>query len=248
MTPWVTRLIIVNAIMYFLSTVRPELVNALAFVPALVLVRPWTILTYTFLHGSFTHILFNMLGLYFFGPRLEVEIGSNHFLGLYCVSGIVGAMLSFVFSPMTPIIGASGSIFGVMLGFAHFWPRERIYIWGVLPVESRYMVVLMTALSLFGGFGAFGDNIAHFAHLGGFAGGYLYLVLMEKTSRRARFVAKMAPPAPSTTDMQRWKTISRERLHEVNRAEFDRIMAKIAATGVASLTDDERGFLDRFSA
>ena len=248
MTPWVIRLIIANVIMYFLSMARPEFANALVFVPAFTLIRPWTLITYMFLHGSVTHILFNMLGLFFFGPRLEIELGSRHFLGLYFASGIMGALLSFLFSPLTPIIGASGAIFGIMLGFAYFWPRDRLLIWGVFPIEARYMVVLMTALSLFGGFGVFSDGIAHFAHLGGFAGGFIYLRLVEKTSRAARFRAKLEVPVPKSSDIQRWTGIRRESLHEVNRAELDRIMAKLAATGPSSLTENERAFLDRFSA
>ena len=248
MTPWVTRLIIANAVMFVMSMARPELLNALAFVPVLVLVRPWTLVTYMFLHAGFSHILFNMIGLFFFGPRLEIELGGRRFLWLYFVSGIMGALLSFVFNPITPIVGASGAIYGIMLGFAFFWPRERLLIWGIFPIEARIMVVLMTALSLFGGFGGAGDGIAHFAHLGGFAGGYLYLRWTEKTSRATGFRAKLSTPAPRSSDLQRWTGIRREDLHEVNRAELDRIMAKIASSGPSSLTEEERAFLDRFSA
>jgi membrane associated rhomboid family serine protease len=248
MTPWVLRLIIANAVMFVLSMIRPELLNALDFVPVYILARPWTLITYMFLHVGVAHILFNMIALFFFGPRLEAELGSSRFLWLYFISGISGAILSFVFNPLTPIVGASGAIYGVMFGFAHFWPRERLLIWGIFPIEARLMVLLMTGLSLFGGFGGSADGIAHFAHLGGFAGAFVYLQWLDKTSRGARFRATLSTPAPRSSDIQRWMSIRREDLHEVNRTELDRIMAKLATSGPSSLTDEEQAFLNRFSA
>lgn len=243
-SPWVLRLIVANVVMFFLSSVIPGLTSSLMLVPALVLQRPWTIVSYMFLHGGTLHLLFNMLGLYFFGPRLEEEMGSRDFLLLYFISGIAGAALSFL-TPFTAIVGASGAIYGVLLGFAFFWPRDSIMIWGILPVEARWLVVIMTALSLFGGVTGT-DNIAHFAHLGGFAGGYLYLRLRGRRPRRVPAVSQELPP-PTHAQLRRWARINREKLHEVNREELDRIQQKIRANGTASLTAAEREFLDRFS-
>ena len=91
MTPWVMRLIMANAAMFLLQLAGPEgLTQSLAFVPALALTRPWTIITYMFLHGGIGHIFFNMLSLFFFGPRLESRLGGRQFLVLYFVSGIWG--------------------------------------------------------------------------------------------------------------------------------------------------------------
>lgn len=246
MTPWVTRLIIINVVMFTLATLRPALISFLMLVPAYVLIRPWTLVTYMFLHGDLLHLLFNMLGLFFFGPRLELELGSRKFLWLYFISGIMGAVLSFL-TPFAAIVGASGAVFGVFLGFAYYWPREPIYVWGIFPIEARLLVIIMTVLSLFGGLGA-GGGIAHFAHLGGFAGGYLYLKWLGRHTRAAKFRAKFEPPAPRASDLERWRKIPRERLHEVNRAELERILAKIDLTGVESLTSEEIAFLNRFSS
>src|SRR5918998_3265095 len=153
MTPWVRRLLAANAIMYLASNVYPVLFYQLLLVPALIPVRPWTLVTYMFLHDrqGFAHILFNMLALYFFGPRVEQRIGSRHFIWLYLVSGVAGALLSLVFTPRAYIIGASGAVFGVSFAFAYFWPRDRIYIWGVLPIEARWPVILTAAIAIFGG-------------------------------------------------------------------------------------------------
>jgi membrane associated rhomboid family serine protease len=247
MTPWVTRLVILNALVFLLTLANPYAAKLLMFVPALIADRPWTIITYMFVHAGFWHIFFNMMGLWFFGPRLEVTLGSAKFLWLYFLSGICGGLLSFVFAPMTPIVGASAAVFGVFYAFAHFWPKEHIYVWGILPVEARWFVLGMTALSLLGGFGGFEEGIAHFAHLGGFAGGFLYIRWIEKNSRAARYQEQQEPPPVQQADLERWMGISREGMHEVNREELDRVQAKLAKTGVQSLTPNEIAFLNRFS-
>jgi membrane associated rhomboid family serine protease len=246
MNSWTMRLIIANVAVFALTYAAPGLMDAMALVPAYSLIRPWTLVTYMFMHASPSHILFNMLGLYFFGPRVEDELGGTRFLLLYFISGLMGAVLSFVFTPFVAIVGASGAIYGVFLAFAYFWPRERIFIWGILPVEARWLVVGLTALSLFGGLGS-GGNIAHFAHLGGFVGAYVYLKLVDRRVHRAQLVAVAAPAAVPRKAVDRWAKIDGSKLHEVNRDELDRIRMKISTHGVDSLSTQEISFLDRFS-
>jgi membrane associated rhomboid family serine protease len=231
--------------MFVLTSVRPAIMMSLMFVPALTLDRPWTVVTYMFLHDGSFHILFNMLGLLFFGPRLEAEMGNRDFLLLYFMSGIAGALLSCI-TPYVAIVGASGAVYGILLAYARFWPRDKLLIWGVVPIEARYLIVIMTVLSIFGGISGTG-NIAHFAHLGGFLGGYLFLKFREWRMPSRRFKEKFAPPPLNRSSIERWRKIDRSTMHEVNRAEFDRIMGKIETQGVQSLSDAERGFLDRFS-
>jgi membrane associated rhomboid family serine protease len=247
MTRWVLRLIVANVLVFIVTSVSPDVAQAFALVPARILLQPWTLITYMFLHANFAHIFFNMLALFFFGPRLEYELGEKNFLLLYFASGITGGVISFFFMPYTPIIGASGAIFGVMLGYAYYWPRDRIYIYGILPVQARIFVLVMTALSLYGGFGQSSDNVAHFAHLGGFLGGYLFLRLSDRRRRDRQAAVEQAAPVREE-DLARWKNIPRDKLHQVNREELDRIMAKLHAGGVNSLTLTERSFLDRFSS
>ncbi len=254
MTPWVRRLIIANVAVFVATDLLRVLPTFnLWLVPVLFPRQPWTLVTYMFLHAGLMHLLFNMLGLYFFGPRLEVRLGGRQFLILYFVSGISGGLLSFPFTPTVAIVGASGAVFGVLLGFARYWPRERIYIWGILPVEARGLVVAMTVLSLAGGFGAGGQGIAHFAHLGGFLGGFLFLKVWEHRSPAALFRAKAAPVqkrniGSDAANLARWNEIRRDELHPVNREELDRILDKVGEAGVASLTIEERAFLERFSS
>ncbi len=246
MTRWVMRLIAANCVLFLLTLSSPAIVDKLMLVPAYILSRPWTIVSYMFLHAGFAHIFFNMLGLFFFGPQLELELGGRDFLWLYFISGMMGGVISFFFTPYTPIIGASGAVYGVMLGFAYFWPRARIFIWGIIPIEARWLVVIMTAFSLYGGFGGTGDGIAHFAHLGGFLGGYLFLKWHDR-ARRDSFQQQVAPSQPTAADMNRWMSIPRDKLHEVNRAELDRILDKLKTTNGKGLTSTEIDFLNRFS-
>jgi membrane associated rhomboid family serine protease len=244
---WSIRLIVANVIMYILTSLRPELMTSLMFVPAYTLDRPWTVVTYMFLHSGTFHILFNMMGLLFFGPRLELEMGSRDFLLLYFMSGIAGALLSCI-TPFVAIVGASGAVFGIFLAYARFWPRDQLLIWGIIPVEARTMVIIMTVMSLLGGFTGVG-NIAHFAHLGGFVGGYLFLKFRDLRGGSARrFIVQEPPLSVNRGTIERWRNIDRTTLHEVNRAEFDRIMQKLNSGGVQNLTEAERAFLERFSS
>ena len=247
MTPWVQRLLIANVLVFFLQMTVAGLEVQLAFIPAFILARPWTIVTYMFVHAGLTHILFNMIALYFFGPRVEQRIGSERFFSLYMISGITGGLLSFVFAPAAPIVGASGAIFGVMLAYARFWPRDRIYIWGVLPIEARWLVIGYTVLSLWWGFGGGASGTAHFAHLGGFVGGFLCLLYMQRHQGAKRF-RKQATEAPPAKDalVGDWRKVDRTRIHAINREEVDRILDKISKSGIASLTPQERLFLSNF--
>lgn len=248
MTPWVMRLIVATIVVHFIASSSPALVDALAFVPALALSRPWTLVTYMFVHASgLSHILFNMLALFMFGPPLERRLGGYRFLGLYFAGGAAGALFSL--GTQYPIIGASAGTFAVSLGFAMYWPDSIILIWGILPVRAWLMVGLMTLLSLFGAQGLIQPGVAHLAHLGGFAGGWIYLKIIERTTGAKAFRAKAvpAPPSASTEDIARWRGIKADAMHPVNREEFLRVMEKLEAQGLGSLSGDERAFLDRFA-
>jgi len=242
-------LILANMAMLLVSQSAPGVIYMLGLRPALIFVQPWTVITYMFLHAGISHLFWNMLALYFFGPRLEARIGGRRFIGLYLTSGIAGAVASLV-TPYALIIGASGAVFGVMLGYAHYWPREPIYLFFVLRLEARWLVLLMTGIALWGGLSGSGSGIANFAHLGGFAGGFLYLRWIELRSPAVQFRARTAVPAPrsSGADVERWRRVRLEQLHPINREEYERVMAKVQLAGAAALTPDERAFLDRFSA
>jgi membrane associated rhomboid family serine protease len=243
-TPWVRRLIVANIVVFFLENVS-RIGDLLAFVPAYVFLRPWTVVTYMFVHQGMMHILFNMIALYFFGPRVEERLGSRKFLTLYGLSGITGALLSAIFAPRVGIVGASGAVFGVMIAFAHYWPSAQIYFFGILPIEARIAVILMALLALFSGIQGSRSGVADFAHLGGFVGGWLYVRWLDVRQGAKRFRAK-ATPTVAKDKLLNWKRVDPKSVHEVNRDEVNRILDKISAKGLASLTSEERLFLSNF--
>jgi membrane associated rhomboid family serine protease len=251
MTPWVKRLIAVNVGMYLLQQLVPGLTASLELVPAFLLSEPWTIVTYMFLHGSIMHILFNMYALYLFGGRVEARLGGRHFMALYLLSGLGGGLLSFI-APGQAIIGASGAIMGVMAAYAMYWPREQFLFWGVLPVQAWMLVAGYVLLDVSGAVGVGGAGIAHFAHLGGLATGFLFLKYVELVSPsrswRKKAMGKAAPAVVGNGDqLRKWREIRLDDLHPINRDEVVRLLKKAQAQGAKSLTVEERATLNRFA-
>jgi membrane associated rhomboid family serine protease len=255
LTPWVKRLLIANVVIHVLAKLTGLLLYEYgAFVPALVLVRPWTPFTYMFLHyPGLSHLLLNMLSLFFFGPRLEERLGGRDFMTLYVLGGLGGAAFSFFFEPQARVIGASAAVFAVLLGFALYWPRERIYIYFVIPVEAWLLVLGLVALNLSFGLGGVQQGVAHFAHLGGAAFGFGYLKWREwrRGAPRRDFQRKVQETSSATLSdrsaLQRWEAIDTSALHELNRGEVDALLRKARAAGVRALSADERAFLDRMT-
>lgn len=245
MTPWVMRLIIANVIMFFvqLTGAAPGLMSALVLQPRFVLTEPWTLVTYMFLHGGFGHIFFNMLGLWLFGSQVEARMGGRRFLSLYFIAGLSGALLSLVLSPAA-VIGASAGVFGIMLAFARYWPDATIYFW-FFPMQARMAVIVMALIELFSGFGGSRGGIANFAHLGGFAGAWLYLTYLDRRAGAKRFKSQTVTPVQKD-QLSNWKRVDTSRIHEVNRDEVNRILDKINEKGIGSLTAQERLFLSNF--
>lgn len=253
LTRWTGLIIIANIAAYLWSASFPEQAEALVFRPGLFLARPWTAFTYMFLHQGFGHIFFNMLVLFFFGPQVEDRLGSGRYLTLYFVSGLFGAATSMLFSPLASIVGASAAVYGVELAFAYFWPRAQLLIWGIVPVEARTLIIVMTIISVMGGVGWGMQNVAHFAHLGGFLGGWLVLKVFgvrrfEDKLRPRNMQAPTRKASPPAGAAERWKRIPLDRLHPVNREEAERVLAKLDARGPTGLTAEEQAFLDRFTA
>ncbi|MGQ0813154.1 MAG: rhomboid family intramembrane serine protease [Gemmatimonadota bacterium] len=252
LTPWVKRLLIANTVIFVATWMLPWLASYMAFQPNAILVRPWTLLTYMFAHGGFMHLFFNMLGLFFFGPPLEERWGSREFIKYYLICGLGGAALSFVFAFHSSMIGASAAVYGVMLAFALMWPDVPIYIWGIFPIKAKWLVIIMAALSFMSAFGGAADGVAHFAHLGGFAAGFLYIKIDHQTGNPLQKLQKLVArrrfkvvPGSSATRQEPPKTRRRDEDRVLD--EVDRVLDKISTQGMASLTPEERKLLDEVS-
>jgi membrane associated rhomboid family serine protease len=254
LTPWVKSLLIANVAVFAVTAAVPPLAETGALFPTLALYRPWTLFTYMFLHAGLGHIFFNMLGLLFFGPRLEQRVGGPTFIKLYLWAGFGGALFSILFAPQYPVVGASAAVQGVLMGFAMFWPRVRILIYFVLPVEAWLLVLGYVILSFSYGVGGSRDGIAHFAHLGGLLTGFVYLRWVEwRRGADKREFQRKVQHSPSVTlsdssALQRWESVDLKLMHELNRHEVETLLRKARALGVRALTADERAFLDRMTA
>jgi membrane associated rhomboid family serine protease len=181
-------MLIGNDINVFLDIGRKEkigmsLSNAMAMRPIAVMHGwIWEFVTYMFMHGGFTHLLFNMLGLFFFGTHVERQMGSYEFLLYYFITGILAGFFSFVVYYFTHnewagLVGASGALFAVMLAYAVFFPNAYIYIWGILPLRAPIMVLVYTVLTIIFSVTGSYSRVAHFTHLAGFGAGWLYFLI-----------------------------------------------------------------------
>ena len=180
MTPAVQWLIAANVGVYFLQLTlfgREPVFRALGLDPASFTDAWWTIGTYMFVHAGLWHLAFNMLSLWMFGPRIENLWGARGFLYFYLWCGIGGAIAHLLFAGNAGLVGASGAIMGVLLAYALRWPDEEVYLFGVMPMKTRWLVVWLAAINLAMGVSSTkgGSGIAWFAHLGGLAFGWIYL-------------------------------------------------------------------------
>ena len=177
-------LIGVNVLVFIAEHLFPRVIIYLSMIPMAVLRGwVWQFVTYMFVHAprSFTHILFNMLGLFIFGIQVERRMGSKEFLVYYFVTGALAGVISFAVYYFTNtqaiLMGASGALFAVELAFAVFFPDAIIYIWGIIPIRAPVMVLGFTALELFFSVSGVQSGVAHFTHLSGFAVGWLYFLI-----------------------------------------------------------------------
>jgi membrane associated rhomboid family serine protease len=179
--PPVTRaLIIANAAVFFAQVMTGELlVDWFALWPLGSKFTPWQIVTYSFLHGSFWHLFFNMLALYMFGSDIERIFGERRYLIYYVNSVLTAAFAQLIVSTVAgsadyPTIGASGGVFGILLAFALYFPRRIIVlIIPPIPMPAWLFVILYGLVELYLGVTHNQEGVAHFAHLGGMLGGFL---------------------------------------------------------------------------
>jgi len=259
-TPWVFRLIIANAVVLLLMRTvftSPALAGALAFSPGGALHQPWSFFSYMFVHAGLLHLLGNMFMLYVFGTAVETRMGSRAFILYYLFCGVGAAVFALGLSGImgvSPFIGASGAVLGVALAFAMYWPDAELVVFPIpMLIRARTLVTVLIGLDVFFSFLMPADGIAHIAHVGGAAFGYLFF-RVQRMSRRSphpppRAVERvvMVQSGPSEPERRAPITPARQRRRaeaDPVAAEVDRVLDKISEKGIASLTPAERRFLD----
>ncbi len=207
----------------------------------------WQFVTYMFLHGSILHLLVNLLMLFFFGNEVEHALGSGRFLQVYLLGGLVGGLLWFAFNfrGAAAMVGASGAVYAVVIAFATLYPHRPItlLVFFVLPITlaARVWAVIAVALSLLFTISGEGGSIAHLAHLGGMAVGFLYVRALALPSWRSAFTW----PFPRRNTRPRPVPVP----HLFQKEDFmqkriDPILDKIAEHGIHSLSREERRILE----
>jgi membrane associated rhomboid family serine protease len=214
--PVVKNLIILNALVLLAQLVfdgNYQLTDKLALHPInSPNFSPYQLLTHMFTHGGFTHLLFNMIGLYVFGSTLENKWKGKRFLFCYMLAGLGAAFLHLLVqhlrlvqfnqldiaaikelaanhkyhATMIPTVGASGAVMGLLAAFAYLFPNTPMMIFPFpVPIKAVYMALIYVGIDLFGGLGNFsGDRIAHFAHLGGALTGFILVFIWNKTNKK----------------------------------------------------------------
>jgi len=264
-----TLIIIINVVIFGFFALQPNnplYGNMALSAPDIRNLKLWELVTYMFLHGGFFHIFFNMYSLYIFGVPVAEELGRVRFLLLYFISGIVGGglWLTANWESPVPVIGASGAVFGVMMAMAMLYPnREYMMLFFPVPIKSKTLIIVFAAIEIISEYGNVGGNVAHLAHLGGFVAAYFYLRLFcaplvawdpldfffpssRKSAPSGWQVHNPPPPSgngngngngkfdPKNVDFGSYRQDP-----PISRHEIDRILDKLAAQGINSLTKDE---------
>ena len=202
----------------------------------------WRLVTYMFVHGGFWHLAINMWGLYLFGSMLERRMGSANFLKLYFISGILGALLWLAFNWSSPIpcVGASGALFGVMVGAAMMYPNAMIMLLiPPIPLKLKTFVLIYALIESFSSVAGVDGQVAHLVHLGGLVGGYFYMrfAYPKETYNVFKFLKqhskKSSNAANSKAASKGWKFVN------PSANNLDSILDKISQSGINSLTEKE---------
>ena len=207
-TPATTNLIIINVLVMIMILQNEEFMfeHFALFCPGSHYFRPWQFITHMFMHGGFWHIFFNMYTLWMFGSVLERSWGWKKFLLFYFVSGLGAALLhtgvqlieahiymsrladglheaahSLGMLYATPTVGASGAIYGLLLGFGMLYPDSRLMLlFPPIPLKAKWFVIIFAVIELFTGIFSRYGGIAHFAHLGGMLFGWLLIMFWKR--------------------------------------------------------------------
>jgi membrane associated rhomboid family serine protease len=227
----------------------------------------WQLITYQFMHANFTHLLYNMFGLWMFGMEVEHVWGSRRFLGFYLVCGVAAGISQLILAPLLepasvislsgagiPTVGASGAVYAVLVAFGMMFPDRYIYLYFLLPVKAKYFIFGLIALGVL----SIGDQgtIANLAHLGGAAAGYVYVLYVARrfpfqglvdqlgrwlNSRRSR---RSEEPYREVVDAKIFDINERPKTEqELNQMKIDEILDKISRSGYQGLTEAEKKIL-----
>lgn len=228
----------------------------------------WQLITYQFMHGSFSHILFNMFALWMFGMEIENYWGSQKFLTYYILCGIIAGLFQLFLTPLlgsspAVTIGASGAIYGVLIAFALMFPDRYIFLYFLVPVKAKYLIGFLIVLE-FMLVDSAQSNVAHLAHLGGALAGFLFILFDKRIDVPLKRMINISSGYSSRTKFQNpfsglsdkfkkrkqdiedanfYDINSKKEDDEISQAEIDAILDKISQSGYQNLTEREKRIL-----
>ena len=212
-----------------------------SFITELMLWQPFT---YMFFHAPFysnigiSHILLNMLGLWVFGRELEQAWGKEKFLKYYFLTGVGSGLITFLFQmdSSSPVIGASGAVYGILLAYGLSYPNRMLYIWGLIPIRSMWLVIIMGSIAFFGLLGK-ADGISHVTHISGMLVGY---VLLKKKWKFSDIIFALRK---KTIEFRVQRREDQNLKKNFIKRDLDMILDKIKDVGFSGLSDKEKNNL-----
>lgn len=272
LTPGVKNLLIATGVMFLLELLVRRLTGndfltkwlsvylAPREYPVETWLQVWRPFTYVFLHGSLSHLFWNMLGLLLLGPALESTVGTSRFYRVYFVSAVFGALLAMVGSVFAPLpgqlVGASGAVMGVVIAFITLNPNETFLIWMVLPIRALYLGLILVGLQLYSAVALTGlSNTSYLAHLGGIAAGFgmaksgfWFENLNPMGGLKRRWRRRHLRPVPARKTVlplePPFRAAPLPAAQEDMEKQVDAILDKVRVSGMDALTDGERRTLD----
>ena len=195
----------------------------------------WQPITYLFFHGGIWHVLINMFVLWMFGSELERIWGKPRFLKFYFMTGIGSGLITMLFSlqSMTPIVGASGAVYGVLLAYGLTYPNRQIYLYGIIPIKSIWFVLGIGFIAFMSSFNNL-SQVSHITHLSGMLIGYL---MLKRPFQWKNFWFSIRKKTLEYQVLQKEKKLSH--IHKIEH-DVDIILDKINRERFDKLSKDEQ--------
>ena len=232
-------------ILQYLSGMEDELFTIFGIVPSKTFgeLMLWQPITGLFFHGGIWHVLINMFVLWMFGSELEKFWGKKEFLRFFFITGIGSGLITILFSlsSTNPVVGASGAIYGVLLAYGFMFPNRLVYLYFLIPIKVKYLVILIGAIAFFSSLNPGNSNISHLTHLSGMVIGFIYLRSSINWNTINHFVIHRKD------EIKRHYEDKKNEKREALKLQVDAILDKINDVGYDNLSESEREFLFKAS-
>lgn len=258
----VKRLLIINGAIFLIQQFVPDSYYRVVlwkFGLSIQEFRPWQLFTYMFLHGSWSHIIFNLLTLWMFAGSLEERWGGKLFIKYYIYCGIGAGIfitaMNYYTGSHSPTIGASGALYGILLAYGMTWPNREVLLYFLIPIKIKYLVLLFGLVEFFGTINPSNSGISHIGHIGGLVSGFILLKFFFKLPQKSSSDAGAMPNNRSAerngsfmSDFFRKRRLEKKKREIEERIKakriIDALLEKIARYGMSSLTHEEKKDLE----